>query len=82
MTIVKEYEFDKPLIHKIDSINDDCIRDCHNKHFHTFEQKCVYDIKLTNSGDKEIVNITVADRSMSLYDLKEKLKISTKRFYN
>ena len=30
LTIVKENEFDKPLIHKIDSINDNCIRDCHN----------------------------------------------------
>ena len=29
--IVKEYEFDKPLIHKIDSIIDNCIRDCHIK---------------------------------------------------
>ena len=29
--IVKEYEFDKPLIQKIDSINDKCIRDCHDK---------------------------------------------------
>ena len=29
LTIVKEYEFDNPLIQKIDSIIDDCIRDCH-----------------------------------------------------
>ena len=31
LTIVKEYEFDNPLIHKIDSIIDNSIRDCHNK---------------------------------------------------
>ena len=31
LTIVKEYEFDSPLIQKIDSIIDKCIRDCHNK---------------------------------------------------
>ena len=37
LTIVDEYEFDKPLIHKIDSIIVICIRDCHNKKFHTFE---------------------------------------------
>ena len=29
LTIFKEYEVDKPLIHKIDSIFDDCIRNCH-----------------------------------------------------
>ena len=31
LTFVKEYEFDKPLIHMIDSIIDNCIRDCHRK---------------------------------------------------
>ena len=29
LTIVKEYEFDNPLIQKIVSIMDDCMRDCH-----------------------------------------------------
>ena len=28
LTIVKEYEFDQPLIQKIDSIFDKCYRDC------------------------------------------------------
>ena len=28
--IVKEKKSDKPIIHKIDSIIDDCIRDCYN----------------------------------------------------
>ena len=60
---VREYEFDKPLVHKIDSIFDKCIRDCHIKYFYTFEYKCVYDIKLTNTGNTEIVNLTIADKS-------------------
>ena len=38
--IVKEYEIDKPLIQKIDSIINNCIRDCHNKYFHTFDHIC------------------------------------------
>ena len=29
VNIAREYEFDKPLIHNIDSINDNCFRDCH-----------------------------------------------------
>ena len=39
LTIVEKYEFDNPLIHKIDCITDNCFRDCHNKYFHTFEYK-------------------------------------------
>ena len=46
LTIVNEYELDKPLIYKIDSIFDNCIRGCHNKNLHASEYKCVYDIKL------------------------------------
>ena len=41
--IVEEYEFDKPLIQKIVSLNDNCTRDCHNKNFHTFDHIYVYD---------------------------------------
>ena len=37
LTVVKEYDFDKPLIQKIESIIDNYYRDCHNKYFHTFE---------------------------------------------
>ena len=36
LTVVKEYEFDDPLIQKIDSLIDNSLRDCHNKYFHTF----------------------------------------------
>ena len=61
--IVKEYEFDKPLIQKIDSIIGDCIRDCHHKHFHTFDHICEYDIKLTNITNNEIINKTISDKA-------------------
>ena len=44
--VVKEYNFDNPLITKVDSIIDSCYRDCHNKFFHTFKYECIYDIKL------------------------------------
>ena len=33
---VREYQFIKPLNHKIDSINDKCIRDCHHEYFQNF----------------------------------------------
>ena len=63
LAVVKEYEFIKSLIHQIDIINDNCYRDCHNKYFHTFDYICVYDIKVTNIGNNEIINITISDKA-------------------
>ena len=40
LTIVEEYDFNEPLIHKIDSIVDKLYRDCHKKYYHTIEYKC------------------------------------------
>ena len=74
--IVKEFEFIKPLIHKIDSIIDKCIRDCHNKYFHTFDHICEYDLNFTNIGNNESVNFTISDKSMGLYELNKKLTVA------
>ena len=77
--VVKEYIFDNPLITKIDSIIDDCYRDCHNKYFHTFKYVCIYDITLTNITNSEIINITISDESLGLYKLNKKLTIARER---
>ena len=77
--VVKEYIFDNPLITKIDSIIDNCYRDCHNKYFHTFKYDCIYDIKLTNITNNEIINITISDESLDLYELNIKLTIARQR---
>ena len=69
LTIVKDFDFKKPLLHKIDSIIDKCIKDCHKNYFHSFEYKCAYDIKLTNIRKQDINNLTIADESMGLHDL-------------
>ena len=79
LTIVTEYEFSKPLIHKIDSIIDNCYRDCHNKYFHLFEYKCEYDIKLTNITKNEIIKITISDKSLGLYDINKNLTVDRQR---
>ena len=76
LTIVKEYEIINQLMHKVDSIFDNCIRGCHIEYFHTFEYKCVYDIQLTNIGNTEVVHSTIADKSMNLYEINKKLKIA------
>ena len=76
LTIVEEYEFDNPLIQKIDSINDNSIRDCHNKYFHTFDHICEYDLNFTNITNNETVNFTISDKCMGKYELNEKLTIA------
>ena len=77
--VVKEYEFYNPSIHKIDSIIDNCYRDCHNKFVHTFKYVCIYDIKLTNITNNEIINITISDESLGLYEVNIKLTIARQR---
>ena len=51
ITIVKEYEFDNPIIQNINSIIDGCIRDCNYKCFHTFDHICEYDLYFPNIGN-------------------------------
>ena len=76
---LKEYKFDNPLFHKIDSIKDGCYRDCHNNNFHTFKYICIYDIKLTNTTNNEIINTSISDESMNLFELNEKLTLARQR---
>ena len=62
----------------IDSIFDNCIRDCSNKYFHTFDHICLYVIKPTNIGNKEIFNLTISNKSMGLFELNKNLKTARK----
>ena len=39
LIIVKKYEILEPLFPKKDAIIGNCYEDCHNKYFHTFENK-------------------------------------------
>ena len=71
--VVKEYKFADPVFHKIDSIIYNCYRDCLNKYFHTFKYVFIYDIELTNITNNEIINITISDESMNLFELNKKL---------
>ena len=77
--VVKEYKRDNPPITKIDSIIDSYYRDCHNKYFHTIIYVCIYDIKLTNITINEIINISISDESMNLFELIKKLTLARQR---
>ena len=74
--IVKEYEFENPLIQNIDSKIDNSIRDCHNKYFHTFDHICEYDLNFTNITDNESVNFIISHKCMGVYELNKKLTIA------
>ena len=74
--LVKAYKFDNLLIQNIDSIIDNSIRDCHNKYFHTFDHICEYNLSFTNITNNEIVNFTISDKCMGMYELNKKLSIA------
>ena len=74
--IVKEYDFKKPPIRKIDSLIESSIRDCHNKYFHKLDHICEYDLVSTNITNDETVNFTISDKSMGLFELNKKLTIA------
>ena len=81
LTIVKEYNFDNPLIQNINSIISECYRDCHHKYFHTFDFICEFDLNFTNINNNEIVNFTISDKSMGMYELNQKLTLAKQRGY-
>ena len=73
---MKEYIFDNPIITEIDSIKDNCFRDCHNSFFPNFKNECIYDIKLTNITNIEIVSLTISGKSMGLFEINKKLTVA------
>ena len=78
---VKDYKFDSPLITKIYLSVDNYFRGCHINFFHEFKYDCIYDIKLTNITNKEIIELTIADKSMNLYELNKKPKIARRNSF-
>ena len=74
--IVKEYEFDNPLIQKMGSLINNSLRHCHNKYFHTFDHISQYDIQLANIGNSQMINLTISDKSMAFCDLNKNLTVA------
>ena len=81
LTIVKEYEFDNPPIQNINSIISECYRDCHEKYSHTFDFICENKLNFTNNTNNELINFTISDKNMSMYELNKKLTLARKRSF-
>ena len=77
-TLVKESEFDKPLIRKAKSKIDSCFREFPNKFYHSFDYICVYDVKLSSIRNNEKIILTVSDKSTAKCESNENLEISRK----
>ena len=73
LPIVKDFEIIKPDMHKTDCIFDKLITDWHNKYYHTYEYRRVYDNKITNNTNNEIFNLTISDKNRNFYKSSEKL---------
>ena len=58
--MVKEYKLDKPLFTEKKSINDSCFKGCHNNYVRNFKYECIFDTKITNVTDIEILLSTIS----------------------
>ena len=53
--VVKKYEFTRPDMDEVNSKLNNTIEDCRNKYFHSFECRCVFDIKFTNMQNNKML---------------------------
>ena len=65
-TVVKEYEFNNSDIDLVNYLLNDTIKDCRKKYFHSFENKCVFDIKLTKIRNNEEIILSITFEYMKL----------------
>ena len=81
LKVVKKYKIVNPLIQNINSIISECYRDCHHKYFHTFDFICEYNLNFTNNTNNELVNFTISEKSMGVYELNHRLTLAKQRGY-
>ena len=65
---VEDYEFNNPLIQKVDSSFDISLGDCHNNFYRTVDHICEYDFQLTIIGNIQMINLTISDKGMASYE--------------
>ena len=62
--VVKKYKIIQPEIGEIDYLLRDVFKNCGENVFHTFEYRCMYDIKFTNTLNGEVFYFTIINEFM------------------
>ena len=73
--VVKENKFDNPPITDIDSIIENCFNDCRDNYCHEYKYECIFDFRLENMTNNEIINLTISDKSVDGDGLNNELKV-------
>ena len=74
--VVKEYKFYNPITTEIDSMIEKCFRDSHKIYFHNFKYESIYDIKLTNITNNEMIKLTISGKILRLFELTKKFNVA------
>ena len=80
--IVKEYEFQKPLLCEIDFLGDICVEICNNNYYHTFRFTLEYNNNFTIKGNNEIYKLTISNIAVGSYEINKKLTIAQRNGFN
>ena len=79
-SVVKKYEFRRPLLSEIDSIVYKCIRDCFNKYYHSHRFTLEYHSNFTNKINNEVYTSSIGNIfHIYSYEIDKKLKIAPRK---
>ena len=79
--VVKEHEFHKPLLSEIDSIIDNCKRDCYYKYYHAYKMTLEYNINFTNKRNIEMYNLSISNIPVGSYEINKKSKFARRNAF-
>ena len=79
--VVKEYEFHKPLLSEINSIIDNCKRDCYYNNYHKHKMTLEYHGSFTNERINEMFDLTISKIAVGQCELNERLKIARRNAF-
>ena len=58
-TVNKEYDSSNPKTDEVNYVLNDTIKSCKDKYFHSFEYRCVYDIKFIKTENIEEIFLSI-----------------------
>ena len=60
----------------MDSVLDNCFKDCHQIYFHKFKYECRFDFKFKTNTNNEMIIFTVKGKNIDSYDLNNKFNVA------